>query len=227
EPLPVDVPDEIRDVTVTRYQLSARFGGNPQDTYPVPRAALLAQHGRSNFACLSLMYNPHAPTRPGFPGLSFGTVAYSDDAPSLRRQALFVRLNANKWQYMGDYVDTSSSVLSVDKWRQLKQGVRNRWSSGIAKQNWGSFIRARISLRGSLGREPTRAEMDNAKGLFRDVTQDQVAAAFDDGLERIRAWTMKCVGYDEELQRICVEISRVQPEPAQRSRRRPKRKAKA
>ncbi|KAH9936830.1 uncharacterized protein BXZ73DRAFT_44908 [Epithele typhae] len=227
EPFPIDVPEEIREVTVTRAQLSTRFGGSPQDPHPVPRAELLAEHGRDNFMCLNLMYNPHAPTSPGFPGLSFHPLAFLDDAPPLRRQALFIRLNANKWRYMGDYVEEPSSVLSVERWRRLTPRVRKKWNKGIATKKWGSLYRARVSLRRSLGREPTRAEIQNAKGPFRDVTQDHLAAAFDSGLERMRAWTMKCVGYDEELQRICVEISRIPPEPAQRSRRRPKRKAKA
>lgn len=48
---------------------------------------------------------------------------------------------------------------------------------------WGEPFRARIHLRRTLGREPTREEVENAKGDFKNVTQEQIAADFAAGLE--------------------------------------------
>ncbi|KAH9935935.1 uncharacterized protein BXZ73DRAFT_45411, partial [Epithele typhae] len=214
-PYPVDIPDGLRDVTVTRNQLSGRFGGSPMEMFPKPKAEDLARHGRDNFLCINPVWNPHAPLRPGHTGLLF---VMREIHPI--KQALFVRLQLNKWQYMGDYELPSFTPLSAERWLALPQDSKKTWVKSVMKKEWAKPIRARISLRISLGREPMQDEVDGAMERSVKITDKDVAAALNDGSERIRVWTLKCVGYDEELGRICAEISGTRPQSTSRPQRR-------
>lgn len=57
------------------------------------------------------------------------------------------------------------------------------WTKNISEKDWGRTLRARIHLRRTLGREPTRAEVDSADGLFKHVTREQVNDALGAGHE--------------------------------------------
>ena len=57
------------------------------------------------------------------------------------------------------------------------------WPKEIAERNWGIPVRARIHLRRTLGREPSRDEVESAQGKFKNVTVDHIRAALDSGEE--------------------------------------------
>ena len=119
-PFLINLSEDQRAVTVSRQQLSRRYGGGTQDTFPAPRAELVAQHGYTNFMCLSLSWNPHAPTRPGTGGLFFNM---DDDWAGSKRQTRFVRQRPGKWLYMGEYLMVRKAILSAAQWATLRPSV--------------------------------------------------------------------------------------------------------
>ena len=119
----------MRSVTVTREQLSRRFGGSPMDTFPRPHKNRIAVHGRANFMCISLDWNPHGPQRPGHGGLFFETTVWPGDAwtANLKHspiQVLFVKLGRNQWLYLGEYELIGHTPLTLERWRNLHEKVR-------------------------------------------------------------------------------------------------------
>ena len=112
---------------MTRQQLSYEYGGSPQDTFPRPRAELLARHGRAHFMCINFLWNPHAPARPGTGGLFFGHVLWPDD-PYRNGffqdvQTVFVRLRSGAWQYIGEYEMSHRTPLSAVQFQVLHSKV--------------------------------------------------------------------------------------------------------
>lgn len=61
--------------------------------------------------------------------------------------------------------------------------VRATWASEISKSGWGKPIRASIHLRRTLAREPSREEVENELGAFKNVSRDDVREALDSGEE--------------------------------------------
>ena len=61
--------------------------------------------------------------------------------------------------------------------------VRAEWANGLWKADWAQPYRARIHLRNTLGREPTREEVERAEGNFKHISQEQILAALDTGVE--------------------------------------------
>ncbi|RPD55102.1 hypothetical protein L227DRAFT_615585 [Lentinus tigrinus ALCF2SS1-6] len=193
KPFPITLASTKRSVTVTREQLSRRFGGSTMDTFPRPHKNRIAVHGRANFMCISLDWNPHGPQKPGHGGLFFETTVWPGDAWTAnlkhsRTQVLFVKLQ--QWGNL-----------------PVHEKVRATWASEISESGWGKPIRARIHLRRTLGRDPTREEVENELGAFKDVSKDDVRDAVDSGNECICAWSMKCIGYDEDFQLELIELS--------------------
>ncbi|RPD70356.1 hypothetical protein L226DRAFT_547804 [Lentinus tigrinus ALCF2SS1-7] len=200
-PFPITLASTKRSVTVTREQLSRRFGGSTMDTFPRPHKNRIAVHGRANFMCISLDWNPHGPQKPGHGGLFFETTVWPGDAWTAnlkhsRTQVLFYELIGH-------------TPLTVEQWGNLPvhEKVRATWASEISESGWGKPIRARIHLRRTLGRDPTREEVENELGAFKDVSKDDVRDAVDSGNECICAWSMKCIGYDEDFQLELIELS--------------------
>ncbi|EIW62189.1 uncharacterized protein TRAVEDRAFT_76927, partial [Trametes versicolor FP-101664 SS1] len=205
QPYPISLPEDLRSITVRRELLAKRYGGSSMDTFPGPSAEKLAQHGRGNLMCINLLWNPHAPQVPGHAGLYFDTILPGDPWTARKghseRQTLFVKIKTGKWLYLGEYEAHPAPLLTVAQWHGLADAVRGVWTKNISEKDWGRTLRARIHLRRTLGREPTRAEVDSADGLFKHVTREQVNNALGAGHECIRAWSMKCIGYDEDFQR--------------------------
>ena len=119
----------MRSVTVTREQLSRRFGGSPMDTFPRPHKNRIAVHGHANFMCISLDWNPHGPQKPGHGGLFFETTVWPGDAwtANLKHsptQVLFVKLGRNQWLYLGEYELIGHTPLTLERWRDLHEKVR-------------------------------------------------------------------------------------------------------
>ncbi|RDX48555.1 hypothetical protein OH76DRAFT_1483902 [Lentinus brumalis] len=210
---PITLDEDKSATTVTRPQLTRRFGGGGMETFPRPNKNRIAMHGRSNFMCISLDWNPHGPQKPGHGGLFFETTVWPGDAWTAnkkhsRTQTLFVKLKPNQWLYLGEYELVGHTPLTVQQWQNLHEKVRSTWAHEISKSGWGTPIRARIHLRRSLGRNPAREEVETALGKFNEVSAEDVRDALDAGQECICAWSMKCIGYDEDFQLELVELSR-------------------
>ncbi|KAH9887673.1 hypothetical protein C8Q73DRAFT_656613 [Cubamyces lactineus] len=213
-PYPISLPMDLRSITISRQKLSKRYGGSAMDTFPTPSAHKLSQHGRANFMCINLsLWNPNGPQVPGHGGLFFeaGLTEESwmrDEGGRLLVYTVFARLRSNEWLYLGQYELHAAPSLSAQQWCALSPYVRACWTKNICKKKWGTRVRARIHLRTTLGREPSREEVDSAQGSYAHVTPEQINDAFVAGDESIQTWSMKCVGYDEDFQREIVELAR-------------------
>ncbi|KAJ7661514.1 hypothetical protein DFH06DRAFT_988249, partial [Mycena polygramma] len=222
QPYPIDLEPDIRDVTVRRDFMSQDYGGNPQETYPKIAKVFVEKTRLKRFMYLNLLYNPHCPEIPGAPGLLFDVAcAGSDDEIDRGEERkegeegakpdedktwiLFARLDRATWQYQGQYVLTLAEDLTLQEWKQQSLKVRQNWAYQITVKSWGRKIRADVTLRRELGRKPTKAETEAAlkkKGnKFSDVTVEEISRAFDRGEVVIVVHTLKCVGYNIDLQR--------------------------
>ncbi|KAH9949185.1 hypothetical protein B0H21DRAFT_688862 [Amylocystis lapponica] len=210
-PFPVTLAPGIRDRTVSRPALSQHFGGNLRSSFPAIPAGKLAEHGYDNFMCINLLYAPHAPQNPGHPGLFLQLTpargSWAQQRPDCHwdTMVVFVRLKAGAWLYLGEYEMTPVASLTPGEWRAQSDAVRRNWSENTAAKGWARYIRAKIHLRRRLGRDPTEEEIDAGmedKQQYDDVTAEDVVEAYDTGAEAMGAWCMKCVGYDEDFQRL-------------------------
>lgn len=100
------------------------------DTFPRRAAARNGGRPDLHFMCLNLLWNPHAPQRPGHGGLFFEISLWPGDAWTAhlnhaRTQTLFVRLTENRWLYLGEYEMVRATPLSVEHWAGLNQAVRS------------------------------------------------------------------------------------------------------
>ena len=90
-----------------------------QMTFPQPRKDMIEWHGLDDWAFLTLEYNPHTPTRPGFSGLFFtGAKAGDDWMTSEDVLRLFVRTKPSNWVYMGQYKMTPGPSLTSHLWKE-------------------------------------------------------------------------------------------------------------
>ncbi|KAF8135036.1 hypothetical protein EV363DRAFT_1396498 [Boletus edulis] len=199
----VELDPATRDVTATRLFTSKTWGGNTQDTFPRIRQEMLDRHGMDDFMYLNLYLNPHAPQRPGAPGLFF-TSSVNPNArewPTIER--VLVRLKTNRWFYVGQYQCTPAPSLTPEEWTSQSPKMKKTWMTKVSTKGWGTDIRAKIVLQKRLGRDPTAKELEDACDSNEKfhATPDEVHRAFDQGHAFIQAWSMKCVGYDENFQR--------------------------
>lgn len=112
---------EVAECRFNRQYISHLYGGGHQDTNPHPRKNLLEWHGLDDWMFLSLDYNPHAPTKPGFSGLLFHAGKATDDWTTIQRT--FVRLKPKEWVYMGQYQLKAGPSLTSATWKQQKETV--------------------------------------------------------------------------------------------------------
>ncbi|KAL6304138.1 hypothetical protein BKA93DRAFT_733802 [Sparassis latifolia] len=188
EPYPVTLDAALRDITVSRDHISRLFGGNNQDTFPHISQKNVERHGYNHFMCLNLLYNPHAPQLPGYPGLYFETSPAIEPWTSehARVQMVFVRLQSKMWFYVGNYKMTAAPSLTEAQWLEQDGSVRRKWAQEIHDKGWGRSVRVRIHLRRRLGREPDGEDIEDAlkeKNAFKDVTPMQILAAYDSAEE--------------------------------------------
>ncbi|KAJ7983092.1 hypothetical protein DFH06DRAFT_977985, partial [Mycena polygramma] len=222
QPYPIDLEPDIRDVTVRRDFMSQDYGGNPQETYPKIAKVFVEKTRLKRFMYLNLVYNPHCPEIPGAPGLLFDVACAGSndeiDRGEERKEGeegakpdedktwiLFARLDRATWQYQGQYVLTLAEDLNLQEWKQQSPKVRENWAHQITVKKWGRNIRADVTLRRELGRKPTKAETEASlrkkDNKFSDVTAEEISSAFDRGEVVIVVHTLKCVGYNVDLQR--------------------------
>ncbi len=126
EPFHVPLPIDVRDVTFSRQLISSIYGGNVQQTFPVPSAKFLAQHGIDDFMCLNYVMHPNAPELVGAPG--FYCSSGSGDpqakrAPWTKPMRLILQLGPSRWQYYGQYQIVPSDALSPQEWLAQSPGV--------------------------------------------------------------------------------------------------------
>ncbi|KAF7331052.1 hypothetical protein MVEN_02445500 [Mycena venus] len=176
EPYPINL-DETLCASIT--------GGNSQAAFPAIAEEWCTKTGHRYFTYPNRIQNPDAPMVPGAPGLFLAAVGRSAKECN---------------------VEWTSGIYKAE-WTDQKQQMRNRWCKKLAKKDWGRITRTRIALRRQLQRDPTFEEVDTALETdqkYLDINADDIAQGFDNGDERLAVWTMKCVGYDEQLQRDLV-----------------------
>ncbi len=113
---PIPVPPEIAEFPFRRDYISSLYGGNTQDLYPKIGKEHLEWHGLEDWAFLSLAYNPHVPTRPGYSGLSFGGGWRRGE----RVERVFVGIGPCKWVYMGQYKVKIGKPLTTTAFKAQK-----------------------------------------------------------------------------------------------------------
>jgi len=202
EPYDISLPAHILEATFSRKYLSATYGGNPQQTFPVISNENFLRHGLRNFMYLNLDYDPHAPQIPGAPGLFFECESY---VKQWELQRVITRLLPGEWNPEGLYKISPAPSLTKEEWQAQAATVRNTWHKNILNNEYGRNVRARITLRKEFGREPKVREVEEAtkdkSNKFMAISVDDIARAYDYGEEAIAVWCMKCIGYDEEFQR--------------------------
>lgn len=112
--------------TVSRRFFSTHVGGSSQGGRIRTRSGALGKHAQSKYIMFAWRqpWNPYMPLRPGDPGLFFdGSPGLDDDVPDGIRYT-FVRLDHNKWLYLGNYKYRNVARLSVDEWRLQAEKVR-------------------------------------------------------------------------------------------------------
>lgn len=111
--LDINVPRNILETTTNRRIMSRIWGGNTRSRFPKINKGFT--HGLDDFMYANLLYDPHAPRRPGSPGLIFQFKDEGQEWPKIMR--LIIRLRGNVWQYMGQYKLTAAPPLTPVEWR--------------------------------------------------------------------------------------------------------------
>jgi len=193
----------------SRATMSYIFGGNPQRMISYPPPEKKRVH-RFNFALLfpSRKYNPHLPTKIGERGLLFRLdqklEKWADNEGGHGPYHLMMHHSSDDYCYFGVYEFVRVDPVTKDEWLSQLPQVRHPVSNHIplthksprqVKENWvnhafktytGEQTRARVFLRRSLGREPSRAEVDATKGdksIKGRVTAAQIMQDFNSGSE--------------------------------------------
>ncbi|KAF9558415.1 hypothetical protein CPC08DRAFT_667608 [Agrocybe pediades] len=214
----ITLPKVNLDVMVTRQFLSSTYGGNPQRMCPKPSKKFLDVHGMNDWMYLNPDYQHVAPQVPGAPGLCFDSEEADEDFDGMKR--VFTRIQSGFWQYMGTYEIKRSTppALTMAEWRDQPRKVRSTWAREICNQGWGQSVRTRILGRKLYGdRRITVEELDKVKSMtdaLNKITRDEVFRAYDEGVERLGVYTMKCVGYDNAFQlELCEKFASYVPPP--------------
>ncbi|KAJ7264153.1 hypothetical protein C8J57DRAFT_1069982 [Mycena rebaudengoi] len=202
-PYAISLPEHIKRATVTRDWISTHYGGAAQGSQP-PIDRTKFKHGLL-FRFFDFDYNPNLPRNPGDPGLVFFGVG--DASPwSPEPEHVFVRFATNVWLYIGLYRMSVAESLTAEEWTRQSSAFKSQWCRTIANGGGGENSRAlciNIHLHHRLKRAPTQAETRTALKSSNDprLTPEQIDIGFQRGQARIAVWTMKCVGYNESLQR--------------------------
>lgn len=107
----------IRSVTVSRKWMSEKFRCSPQALYSDPTQDGLPRR----FMFPNPIMNPEVPRVPGQPGLlcrAVDFVAWEDHVIKI-----LVRLDVNKWHYLGEYKSAQVRSLSQSEFQSLSAPV--------------------------------------------------------------------------------------------------------
>ncbi|OCB84513.1 hypothetical protein A7U60_g8499 [Sanghuangporus baumii] len=202
----------VRDTFVSRYLISDMLGGSPQDTFPTPRPEKITEHGIKSYLCLVYSFNPFAPQLPGKSGLFFGLTRRGLSAAEREKHSMvypyFIRIDANKWHYLGHYEFKGGRPLSVEEWRQQSPLCKRTWIRDVATCKGFTKYRAYIRLRRGLEEDEEvkseavkKMEINmSVKKRLDDISLDEIETAFDRGHLLIDAQGMQCVRYDAAFQ---------------------------
>ncbi|KXN88485.1 hypothetical protein AN958_07151 [Leucoagaricus sp. SymC.cos] len=221
----VPLPQDIRDTTVTRAFISSIYGGNPQETLPRMGKKFLAQHGLDDFMFPSLDYNPEAAQIPGAPGLFFGAGEPAQEWAPIQR--VITRINSGAWLYVGQYSFTPTESLTLEELYDQPARFHTTWSREICVKGWGQDIIRRVAARKRFRcTRPTKEQLEiiEASGEYRDVTPEEVQAAFLKGDEVFGVWEMRCVDYDVDFQLDLAEKFKTWVPPPRKPRKPKKEK---
>ncbi|KAF6743552.1 hypothetical protein DFP72DRAFT_976568 [Ephemerocybe angulata] len=202
------------------------YGGSPRLARPPISPEKFAEHGLDDFLYCNLSYQPESPQVPGARGLRFGVIGTHAPPWTDGIMRVITRTQTTPqalWQYQGQYELVPSRSITVEEWARQKVVVRNNWISKLHIRKWGSWFRARIYARKTLGRDGTEQEVKaiqegEGKRATLDpdkVTQDDVRDALTSGKDVLTVYTMRCVGYDVAFQRNLIkEFSTWVPKPS-------------
>ncbi|KAF5390996.1 hypothetical protein D9757_003981 [Collybiopsis confluens] len=219
---PVTLDSTCQWRAFSRRFISSVFGGGLQDVFPRIGGSHLARHGRTNWMFLNnCTYQPNAPNGPGKPGLFYDSLPFSPDDQDDTIQHFFFCLGPNEWLYAGDYQMFVAESLTQTEWVMQTPSFKSRWANALHKDGWGKTVRVMIHLRQRLGREPTNEEISAAcaeTNSYHHTTAEMIEEAFNQG-SRYRILALKCVGYDETLQKELIDrFPTWNPPPPSRSK---------
>lgn len=205
ELLDLRLEDDLKDILVSRKFMSQRFGGSAQNSMPSIAQANFEKHGFKHFLYCNPSVQPMAPQIEGASGLFFDPDQIEGFTGGGVTYKLFTRLRTTpraEWMYLGDYETIEAQPLSKAEWNEQEGKVKRKWANMISTDGWGSPVRKRISARKKYKcRNPTQEQLKNISDKPGGVTADEIHRAFDCGDEFLRAWVLKCVGFDKSLQR--------------------------
>ncbi|KAF4600330.1 hypothetical protein EYR38_004955 [Pleurotus pulmonarius] len=153
---PIGLPDDIKQACFSRSFLCSLYGGNKRKTFPFDTKE--DDDLVRGVPKNEFMYPNliYNPHLPLIPG-----------APGLYSQANY------------------PAGAGPDEWKEQDVIVRRTWARKIFDKGWGRPLRASITLRKRLGREPTHQEQGEAlatDNTFQsNITPADIAAAFDRG----------------------------------------------
>ncbi|KAI0771682.1 hypothetical protein BD413DRAFT_625309 [Trametes elegans] len=123
---------------------------------------------------------------------------------------LFVRLGDARWLYLGEYETGAAPALTAAQWL-CASGC---WEGGLGTRvmgqecAWGGVGAGHEGAHTPPLRARTRADAGETaaeRNPFKEVTPAMNSDASAAGLEVLRAWSMKCVGYDEDFQHELIQ----------------------
>ncbi|KAF6743068.1 hypothetical protein DFP72DRAFT_977751 [Ephemerocybe angulata] len=209
---PIGIDQGAASFEFPRAFFSDIYGGNTRLARPPISPEKLAKHGLNDFLYFNLNYQPEAPGVPGARGLRFGVIGTHAPPWTDGIMRVITRTQTSPkalWQYQGQYELVPSRSIAVEEWERQRIVVRNNWISKLHIRPWGSWFRARIYARRTLGRDGTEEEIqevqDEGHDTPDDVTQVEVAQALTRGNDVLTVYTMRCVGYDVAFQRELIE----------------------
>ncbi|KAJ3872398.1 hypothetical protein F5051DRAFT_421611 [Lentinula edodes] len=208
-PYPINLDRRISERRFSREFIHGVFGGSPYAANPPIGKEFLARHGRAHFMFWNnCKYQPNAPGKVGESGLFYESRPFSpkDDNEFIHHG--FSCFAPNEWWYVGDFQCFAAGSLTKDEWNKEVPKFHKSWSDVLHNDKWGRTVRVMIHLRTQLGREPTEDEIEEAQGLsdeYKHISAEEIKNAFDQGEQCLGILVLKCVGYDEDLQRELVQ----------------------
>jgi len=201
----VELNPRTRNVTVDRNYMSSTFGGATMPLYPEIGDAKRAASGNHDYHFLfpNPLHNPDVPKAPGESGLLCRILDYIEWEG--RTVKVLVRISNRAFLYLGDYRSTRTRSLAQAEFQALPPLSKSTWVKDVETKQKYRKLRARISLRRDLHREPTEGELEDKlsspNNLKFPLEVADIVEAFSQGHEQIHIWRLECVSYDEEFQR--------------------------
>ncbi|KAJ7072820.1 hypothetical protein C8F01DRAFT_261915 [Mycena amicta] len=184
------VPEECRDATYSREQISKVLGGGPITTTHhwtknVQNRTESITGNTKPFITFSREWHPSLPTHPGGHGTAVGNLFIkSPDNP--QPVPVFVREKKNHWRPMGIYDGQKVGIITPEGIARMSRDIVDTWSHAIATKSWG---KARIE-------EANDNLLKNQRKIVR--TKEDIRAALGDGRLKLHFTVLKCVGYPHD-----------------------------